>query len=44
MQLNLLKNRLIKKMTLITPKYPEAEILTKTKIKHKEDMIYAANN
>ena len=30
-------------MTLITPNIPEAEILTKTKIKTKEDMIFAAN-
>ena len=28
---------------LITPNIPEAEILTKTKIKTKEDMIFAAN-
>ena len=41
--INFLKNRLIKRMTLITPNIPEAEILTKTKIKTKEDMIYAAN-
>ena len=30
-------------MTLITPNIPEAEILTKTKIRNKEDMIFAAN-
>jgi len=41
--IKLLKNRLIKRVTLITPNIPEAEILTKTKIKNKEDMIYAAN-
>ena len=41
--INFLKNRLIKRMTLITPNIPEAEILTKTKIETKEDMIYAAN-
>ena len=37
--INLLKNKLIKKVTLITPNIPEAEILTKTKIRNKEDMI-----
>ena len=41
--IKLLKNELIKKVTLITPNIPEAEILTKTKIKNKEDMIFAAN-
>ena len=35
-QLKLLKNELIKKVSLITPNIPEAEILTKTKIKTKE--------
>ena len=39
----LLKNKLIKKVTLITPNIPEAELLTKTKIRNKEDMIYAAH-
>ena len=39
----LLKNKLIKKVSLITPNIPEAEILTKTKIKTKEDMIFAAS-
>ena len=38
-----LKNKLIKKTYLITPNIPEAEILTKTKIKSTKDMIYAAN-
>ena len=38
-----LKNELIKKVYLITPNIPEAEVLTKTKIKSLEDMIYAAN-
>ena len=38
-----LKLRLIKRVTLITPNIPEAEILTKTKIKTKEEMIFAAN-
>jgi hydroxymethylpyrimidine kinase/phosphomethylpyrimidine kinase len=41
--INSLKNKLIKKMLLITPNIPEAEILTKTKIRDKEDMIFAAN-
>ena len=40
---DLLKNELIKKVTLITPNIPEAEILTNTKIKTKEDMILAAS-
>ena len=39
----LLKNELIKRVNLITPNIPEAEILTKTKIKTKEDMILAAS-
>ncbi|MDC1245950.1 bifunctional hydroxymethylpyrimidine kinase/phosphomethylpyrimidine kinase [Pelagibacteraceae bacterium] len=41
--IQLLKNKLIKKVSLITPNIPEAEILTKTKIKTKEDMIFAAS-
>ena len=41
--INILKNKLIKKATLITPNISEAEILTKTKINNMEDMIYAAN-
>ena len=41
--INILKNKLIKKATLITPNISEAEILTKTKINNTEDMIYAAN-
>ena len=41
--INFLKSELIKKVTLITPNIPEAEILTQTKIKNKEDMIFAAN-
>ena len=39
----LIKKKLIKKVSLITPNIPEAEILTETKIKTKEDMIYAAS-
>ena len=38
-----LKKNLIKKVLLITPNIPEAEILTGIKIKNKEDMIFAAN-
>ena len=41
--IQLLKLKLIKKTSLITPNIPEAEILTKTKIITNEDMIYAAN-
>ena len=41
--IEILKNELIKKVSLITPNIPEAEILTKTKIKNKEDMIFAAS-
>ncbi len=38
-----LKLKLIKRAMLVTPNIPEAEILTKTTIKSKEDMIFAAN-
>jgi hydroxymethylpyrimidine/phosphomethylpyrimidine kinase len=41
--IKLLKNTLIKKVNLITPNIPEAEMLTDIKIKTKEDMIYAAS-
>jgi hydroxymethylpyrimidine kinase/phosphomethylpyrimidine kinase len=41
--INLLKTQLIKRVTLITPNIPEAEILTKIKIKSREDMIFAAH-
>ena len=41
--IRLLKNEFIKKVFLITPNIPEAEILTKVKIKNEEDMILAAN-
>ena len=34
---------MIKKFSLITPNIPEAEILTNTIIKTKEDMIFAAS-
>ena len=40
--IKLLKDKLIKRVTLITPNIPEAEILTNTKIRSKEDMIFAA--
>jgi hydroxymethylpyrimidine/phosphomethylpyrimidine kinase len=41
--IKLLKTKLIKRVTLITPNIPEAEILTNMKIKNKEDMIIAAH-
>ena len=41
--INFLKDKLVKKVILITPNIPEAEILTKTIIRNKEDMIFAAN-
>jgi hydroxymethylpyrimidine/phosphomethylpyrimidine kinase len=41
--IKLLKNELIKKVSLVTPNIPEAEILTNTKIKTREDMIFAAS-
>ena len=37
-----IKLKLFKRVMLITPNIPEAEILTKTKIRNKEDMIFAA--
>tara|TARA_B100001057_G_scaffold420063_1_gene440215 strand:+ start:1553 stop:2365 length:813 start_codon:yes stop_codon:yes gene_type:complete len=40
--IKLLKGKLIKRVFLITPNVPEAEILAKMKIKNKEDMIIAA--
>jgi hydroxymethylpyrimidine kinase/phosphomethylpyrimidine kinase len=40
--INFLKLKLIKRATLITPNIPEAEILTKIKIRKIEDMISAA--
>lgn len=39
----LLLKKLMKKVSLITPNIPEAEILTGVHIKTKEDMILAAN-
>jgi hydroxymethylpyrimidine kinase/phosphomethylpyrimidine kinase len=41
--IKLLKTKLIKRVLLLTPNIPEAEILTNTKIRNKEDMIFAAN-
>ena len=41
--IKILKNKLLRKVNLITPNIPEAELLTQTKIKSKDDMIYAAN-
>ena len=40
--ISLMKKKLLKKITLITPNIPEAEILSGTKITNKEDMIFAA--
>ena len=39
---NLLKSILIKQALLITPNIPEAEILTNTRIKTKQDMLVVA--
>ena len=41
--INLLKKKLLKYATLITPNIPEAEILTNTKIDNIDDMIIAGN-
>ena len=41
--IKILKKELIKKVDLITPNIPEAEILTEMKINTVEDMILAAN-
>jgi len=41
--IELLKNELIKKVSLITPNIPEAQMLTGIKIKNEEDMILAAS-
>ena len=40
--IKILKSKLIKKVSLITPNIPEAEILTKTKIYSVDDMIITA--
>jgi hydroxymethylpyrimidine/phosphomethylpyrimidine kinase len=41
--IDILKKNLIKKVSLITPNIPEAEILTNLKIKNTQDMIQAAH-
>ncbi len=41
--IKILKKDLMKKVSLITPNIPEAEVLTGIKINNKEDMIFAAN-
>ena len=41
--IQMLKNKLIQNVFLITPNIPEAEVLTKIKIKNSKDMIAAAN-
>ncbi len=40
--INILKSDLIRKVSLVTPNIPEAEILTKVKIKNVDDMILAS--
>ena len=42
-EIKVLKKKLMKNVSLITPNIPEAEILTGIKIRNKEDMIFAAN-
>ena len=41
--IKVMKKKLLKKVLLITPNIPEAEVLTGVKIKNKNDMIFAAN-
>ena len=41
--IQILKKKLIKRVSLITPNIPEAEILTGVKIRSREDMIFAGN-
>ena len=41
--IQILKKKLIKKVSLITPNIPEAEILSNTRILTVEDMIFAGN-
>ncbi len=41
--IKLMKKKILKKVALITPNIPEAEILTGINIYSKEDMIFAAN-
>jgi len=40
--IKILKSKLIKKVSLITPNIPEAEILTETKIYSEDDMVFVA--
>ena len=40
--INLIKSTLIKRISIITPNIPEAEILTNMQIRTKKDMIFAA--
>ena len=40
--INIIKSTFIKKILIITPNIPEAEILTNTQIKTKNDIIFAA--
>ena len=40
--IQVLKKKLIKNVSLVTPNIPEAEVLTGIKIRNKEDMIFAA--
>ena len=40
--IQILKKKLMKQVTLITPNIPEAEVLTGEKIENKNDMIFAA--
>ena len=41
--IKILKLKLLKKVSLITPNIPEAEFLVNVKIRNKKDMIFAAN-
>ena len=41
--IEIIKTKLMNRVSLITPNIPEAEILTQTKINSKQDMIHAAN-
>ena len=41
--IQILKTKLIKQVSLVTPNIPEAEVLTGIKIRNKEDMVFAAN-
>ena len=41
--IDFMKKKLLKKVSLITPNLPEAEVLTGIKIRNKDDMILAGN-